>query len=217
MLLFFLKVTHNTVCAVIFYPSFCICTREVHYPIYLFPLFLVLLVTFHLPYFYTLSLSSTTVPYFICFPLSLHLSHFFGSFSPFLASFPLLVISHFVSLSIQFHAAIVSLSLPLSLLLHQFILFFPQTFPLPQASNLSNLYESSPPPPLLLPPLLLSSHPVYAFYYSLSFSVSSPLPPKTLLSTRPQLDRRDLSICESRRVCVWSLRELLPSPMVNQE
>lgn len=90
------------------------------------------------------SLSSSTL-FQIFFPVSLS------------AVYPLLVISHFVSLSIQFHAAIVflshffpylscSLSLSLSI---QFILLFPQVFSRPRASNLSNLYESSPPP--LLP------------------------------------------------------------------
>ncbi len=123
----------------------------------------------------------------ISFILYLSLSVLFLSLS-FSACFALLVIFHFVSLSIQFHAAIVFLSLSI-----QFISFFPQAFSLPRASNLSNLYESSPPSP----PPLYSSHHHTSFLFPcipstlfilLSFPLLSP-PPKTLLSTRPQLDR----------------------------
>lgn len=131
------------------------------------------------------SLSSSTL-FQIFFPVSLS------------AFCPLLVISHFVSLSIQFHAAIVflshffpylscSLSLSLSI---QFIFLFPQVFSRPQASNLSNLYESSPPPP-----------PLHLCY-------CSPLLPSSLSSS---------SVGDPELVCVCGVREMLLSVMLNQE
>lgn len=63
----------------------------------------------------------------------------------------------------------------------QFILYFPQAFSLPQASNLSNLYESSSPPSLfsLYHPYVISA-PLYPPY------TLTPLSPlcSTLLSAR---------------------------------
>lgn len=176
----------------------------------------------------SLSLPSSTVPYFICFLLNLHLSHLCGSFSPLSASFPLLVICHFVSLSIQFHAAIVSLSLfvflyhfSLSLSLQPIYFVLPSgIFSALSFQSIKSIWILSS-SSLFLSPLLLSSHPVCAFYSFFyprwSPPLSSPAKNSTIYKATVGPLRPWVFVKKCVRACVCSLRKLLPSLMVNQE